>query len=62
MTLRDKIAKAIYNRPLEPGKCIACQSEDVDSEDFRDELSRREFSISRLCQKCQDGVFENGED
>lgn len=24
---------------------------------FRDELSRREFRISGLCQKCQDSVF-----
>ena len=24
---------------------------------FRDELSRREFSISGLCQNCQDKVF-----
>ncbi|MGH9966886.1 MAG: hypothetical protein ACREBG_03495 [Pyrinomonadaceae bacterium] len=24
---------------------------------FRDELSRREYSISGLCQKCQDAVF-----
>lgn len=25
---------------------------------FRDELSKKEFSISGLCQKCQDSVFE----
>lgn len=24
---------------------------------FRDKLSRREYEISGLCQKCQDGVF-----
>ena len=26
-------------------------------EDFRDEQSRREYSISGMCQKCQDKVF-----
>lgn len=24
---------------------------------FRDEISKREFSISGMCQKCQDEVF-----
>ena len=25
--------------------------------EFRDALSRKEFSISGMCQKCQDSVF-----
>ena len=25
--------------------------------DFKDALSRKEFSISGLCQKCQDKIF-----
>jgi hypothetical protein len=25
--------------------------------DFRDEISRKEFGISGLCQPCQDGIF-----
>lgn len=25
--------------------------------EFRDELSRKEFSLSGLCQECQDSVF-----
>jgi len=24
---------------------------------FRDELSRKEFGVSALCQSCQDGIF-----
>jgi hypothetical protein len=35
-------------------KCICCGGEDSA---FRDEFSRKEFSISGLCQKCQDAVF-----
>lgn len=27
------------------------------AESFRDELSRKEFNISGLCQKCQDAIF-----
>ena len=34
----------------------------VSQEDFRDELSRREYAISGLCQTCQDSVFGGGED
>jgi hypothetical protein len=35
-------------------KCISCGGK---SSVFRDDLSRKEFSISGLCQKCQDKVF-----
>lgn len=27
---------------------------------FRDELSRKEYTISGLCQKCQDSIFGFG--
>ena len=33
----------------------------ISMDDFRDELSRREYGISRMCQLCQDSVF-GGED
>jgi len=33
---------------------IGCGGE---ATEFRDEISRREFSISGLCQKCQDAFF-----
>jgi hypothetical protein len=29
--------------------------------EFRDEVSRREYSISGLCQKCQDKIFGTGD-
>jgi len=31
-------------------------------QDFRDELSVREFHITGMCQKCQDEVFEQDEE
>ena len=34
--------------------CVKCGDGAVD---FRDELSRKEFGISGLCQTCQDGIF-----
>jgi hypothetical protein len=38
------------------GQCALC-GEPVHREDFRDELSMREFNISGMCQKCQDKFF-----
>ena len=35
-------------------KCVMCGG---DASQFRDALSRKEFSISGMCQKCQDKVF-----
>lgn len=42
---------------LEAGLCPTCGGE---VKEFRNALSRKEFEISGMCQKCQDSVF--GED
>lgn len=46
-----------------PGKgCMTCDSPNTD---FRDDLSRKEYAISGMCQNCQDsvwGVDEEGEE
>ena len=34
--------------------CVKCGEAAVD---FKDELSKKEFGISGLCQVCQDGIF-----
>lgn len=39
--------------------CVWCKA---DAQEFRDELSRREYRISGLCQVCQDEVFGTDED
>lgn len=42
---------------IKEGKCPFCgKIIDVDNE-FKDDLSRREFEISGMCQKCQDDFF-----
>jgi Zn-finger nucleic acid-binding protein len=41
---------------IEGQKCILCEGE---AKQFRDELSAREYHISRLCQKCQDETFKD---
>ena len=41
---------------LEQGLCATCGHDVLDTS-FRDELSFKEFTISGMCQDCQDKVF-----
>jgi len=34
--------------------CVTCKGE---AKDFRDELSLKEYTISGMCQDCQDSIF-----
>lgn len=43
-------------KAVEQGDCPLCRRK-VDKDKFRDELSRKEFEISGLCQSCQDDIF-----
>ena len=38
-------------------KCPFCKK-DMTNPKFRDSLSKKEFEISGLCQKCQDETFK----
>jgi len=42
--------------------CATCGSKTGDTSDFRDALSKKEYSISGMCQECQDSVFSIGEE
>lgn len=35
-------------------KCVICGG---DASKFKDDLSRKEYTISGMCQKCQDKTF-----
>ena len=39
---------------LEERVCVTCGET---ATEFKDELSEKEFSISGMCQKCQDEIF-----
>lgn len=41
---------------VKAGKCPFCKKM-VDLSEFRDELSKKEFLISGICQRCQDKFF-----
>ena len=42
---------------VKAGRCPFCSKEIYILHEFKDELSLREYSISGLCQSCQDEMF-----
>ena len=38
-----------------------CPSSGLTSKDFRDDLSRKEYKISGMCQECQDKFWGGSE-
>lgn len=42
---------------ISENKCVFCAKPINPETEFRDECSRREFTISGICQKCQDKTF-----
>lgn len=56
----NQIATEVFGRNRTMNQCVSC-GKTVDIEkDFRDDLSRREYTISYMCQECQDSVFGAG--
>ena len=54
----NSVTKELFGQTAEESaivqSCVFCKGS---ADTFRDELSRKEYGISRLCQKCQDEVF-----
>jgi hypothetical protein len=50
----EAIGLQLFGRSRKDPACVTCGSEDLT---FKDDASKREFEISRMCQKCQDEVF-----
>jgi hypothetical protein len=43
---------------IKSGTCVYCKKKIIG---FRDALSMKEYTISGLCQECQNSVFSEGE-
>lgn len=64
MLSKPDISRPVFQHPdfrveamyTQLGLCPMCQSP-VREEDFVDEISRCEYSITGFCQKCQDIIF-----
>ena len=48
---------------IQEGICITCDdAKGIKATSFRDDISRKEYSISAMCQSCQDDVFGVSDD
>jgi len=57
--MEKEVLKKLFPEEMkrrENGQCPLCGIV-VSLDEFHDELSKKEFKISGLCQKCQDGIF-----
>ena len=61
--LKEEMALNLFERSrtlaLAGNECVKCGEFNLE---FRDEISRKEYKISALCQCCQDGIFGTEED
>lgn len=53
----EGLAHTFFGRSRSGKVCVTCGSAAITPEDFRDDLSRKEYQISKMCQKCQDEIF-----
>ena len=44
-------------KTITEGYCVSCGKEGIVASSFRDDLSKKEYAISGMCQCCQDDVF-----
>ncbi|WP_405296393.1 hypothetical protein [Methanobrevibacter sp.] len=62
--MNDELMRALFPKEMERrdnNQCPFC-GEKINMDDFKDDLSKREFEISGICQKCQDDFFTGGLD
>ena len=47
---------------IQEGICLTCDdAHGIIATSFRDDISRKEYAISAMCQSCQDDIFGHGE-
>lgn len=56
--LLSKLAGKDRRATITQGGCMTCDTTGITVDSFRDALSIKEYTISGMCQSCQDGVFE----
>ena len=52
----NKISMEFFGRLRSNSECVSCGGKNVEPKDFRNDLARREFEISKMCQSCQDSI------
>ncbi len=52
--LVDRMISLTRKEAIEKGICVVCRKQ---ATEFTDEISKHEFTIVALCQRCQDDVY-----
>jgi hypothetical protein len=59
--LCNQVSETLFGKSLtdciKENICVFCHNK-IDMNDFRDVLSKKEYLISGICQKCQDDIFK----
>jgi hypothetical protein len=55
--IKNVAANLIYGRDFPTDGTCVCHGKPVTESDFRSEVAKKEYLISRLCQQTQDTVF-----
>lgn len=55
--LLEELVQLAHGRSRTDEACVQCGSEKVKPDDFKDDLSRKEFTLTRWCEACQDDFF-----
>ena len=57
----DALLSSFYGKDrkqtISNGECVTCDAEGIKASSFTDDLSRKEYAISAMCQSCQNDVF-----
>jgi hypothetical protein len=49
-------------KTITEGYCVSCDTTGIVATSFRDDISKKEYSISGMCQSCQDDIFGVSDD
>jgi hypothetical protein len=49
-------------KTITEGYCVSCDTTGIVATSFRDDISKKEYSISGMCQSCQDDFFGVSDD
>lgn len=59
----DSLSTRMFGRnrtgSIKSNVCVTCGGP---ATEFKDELSKREYTISGMCQRCQDSTFGSGDE
>lgn len=57
MKTPDDFTEKAFGHKRDGLQCVTCGSKKIQPEDFRNDISHKEYKISKMCQKCQDEIF-----